>query len=141
MESRVVPMFRVLLLVIGLALAVAAGAWVLHLHSGNRGHALTIGVLEDAVKLPDPKLANERVALATRAGFDALNITTAWTPGQTTPDPGELQILHNVARASQSRHIQLLITVYAPRPRYAPTTAAAQEQYATFMAALARDLP
>ena len=134
-------MFRVVLLVVGLALAVAAGAWALHLHSGNDGQPLTIGVLEDAVKLPDPKLADERVALASRAGFNALNVTTAWTPGQTAPDPGELQILHNVARASQSHHVQLLITVYAPRPRYAPTTDAAQEQYATFMATLARDLP
>jgi hypothetical protein len=134
-------MFRVLLVVVGLALAVVAGAWALFLHTGNDGRKLTIGVLEDAVKLPDPKLADERVALATRAGFDALNITTAWTPGQTAPDPGELQILQNVAKASQSHHVQLLITVYAPRPRYAPTTDAAQEQYATFMAALARDLP
>ena len=134
-------MIRVLLLAIVVALALAAGAWALFLHSADHGHAITVGALEDAVKLPDPKPADERVAFASRAGFDALNITTLWRPGQTRPDPGELQILRNVASASQSHHLQLLITVYAPRPRYAPTTDAQQDVYAGFIATLARDLP
>jgi hypothetical protein len=134
-------MIRVLLLVVVVALALAAGAWALFLRSDDQGKGITVGVLEDAVKLPDPKLADDRVAFATRAGFQALNITTAWTTGQTKPDPGELQILRNVANATKRQHIQLLITVYAPRPRYAPITDAQQTQYASFMATLARDLP
>jgi hypothetical protein len=134
-------MIRVLLLAVGVALALAAGAWALFLHADAGGQRITVGVLEDAVKLPDLAQADERVAFASRAGFNALNITTAWTPGQTQPDPGELQILRDVATASQSHHLQLLITVYAPRPRYAPTTDAQQEVYARFMATLARDLP
>jgi hypothetical protein len=134
-------MIRLLLLVVGLALAIAAGAWALVIHSGNDARHLTVGALEDGVKFPDAKLADERIALADDAGFDALNITTAWTPGQTKPDPAELQILKNVASSSQNHDLQLLVTVYAPRPRYAPTTDAQQEQYAQFMATLARDLP
>jgi len=134
-------MIKVLLLVVVVALALAAGAWALLRSSSDHGQRITVGALEDAVKFPDPKLADERVAFASRAGFDALNITTAWTSGQTQPDPAELQILHNVANASQSNHLQLLITVYAPRPRYAPMTDAQQEVYAGFMATLARDLP
>ena len=134
-------MLRVLLLVVVVALALAAGAWALFLRSADHGNRITVGVLEDAVKLPDPTLADDRVAFASRAGFNALNITTAWTPGQTQPDAGELQILHNVARATQSRNMQLLVTVYATKPRYAPTTDAQQTQYATFMATLARDVP
>ena len=134
-------MIRVLLLAVVLALALAAGAWALFLHSADHGHRITVGALEDAPKLPDPKLADDRVAFASRAGFDALNITTAWTPGQTEPDPGELQVLRNVANASDSHHLQLLITVYAPRPRYAPMTDAQQDVFAGFMASLARDLP
>jgi len=134
-------MIRVLLLAVGLALALAAGAWALLLHTGDSGRKITVGALEDAVKFPDPQQADERVAFASRAGFNALNITTAWVPGQTSPDPAELQILRNVSNASQSHHLQLLITVYAPRPRYAPTTDAQQEVYAGFMATLARDLP
>ena len=134
-------MIRVLLLAVVLALALAAGAWALFMHSVDHGHPITVGALEDAVKLPDPKLADERVALASRAGFDALNITTLWAPGQTQPDPGELQILRNVANAAQNQNLQLLITVYAARPRYAPTTDAQQDTYSAFMATLARDLP
>jgi hypothetical protein len=134
-------MIRVLLLVVVVALALAAGAWALFVRTDAGGKRITVGVLEDAVKLPDPKLADERVAFASRAGFDALNITTAWTPGQTEPDAGELQILRNVANATQSRHLRLLITVYATKPRYAPMTDAQQGQYAAFMAALAKDLP
>jgi len=134
-------MIRVLLLTIVVALALAAGAWALFLHQVDQGHPITVGALEDAVKWSDPKLADERVAFATRAGFNALNVTTAWTSGQTTPDPGELAILRNVANASKTNGLQLLITVYAARPRYAPTTDAQQTQYASFMATLARDLP
>jgi len=134
-------MIRVLLLAVVLALALAAGAWALFLHSADQGRPITVGVLEDAVKLPDSKAAAERVAFAKQAGFSALNITTAWAPGQTQPDPGELQILRNVAHATESQGLQLLITVYAAKPRYAPMTDAQQTSYATFMATLARDLP
>ena len=134
-------MIRVLLLTIVVALALAAGAWALFLYSADHGHRITVGVLEDAVKWSDPKLADERVAFASRAGFNALNITTAWTPGQTEPDPGELEILRNVARASQRNHLQLLVTVYAARPRYAPMNDALQTQYADYLATLARELP
>jgi len=134
-------MIRVLLLAVVLALALAAGAWALFLHSADQGRPITVGVLEDAVKWPDSKTADDRVAFASRAGFSALNITTVWAPGQTQPDPGELQILRNVAHATESQGLQLLITVYAAKPRYAPMTDAQQTSYATFMATLARDLP
>src|SRR6476620_7686946 len=106
MESRVVPIIRVLLLTIVVALALAAGAWALFLHRADRGDPITIGALEDAVKWSDPKLADERVAFASRAGFNALNVTTAWTSGQTTPDPAELAILRNVANASKTEGLQ-----------------------------------
>ena len=96
-------MIRVLLLAVVLALALAAGAWALFLRSADHGHPITVGALEDAVKWPDAKTADERVAFAGRAGFNALNITTAWTPGQTQPDPGELQILRNVATPPRAR--------------------------------------
>ena len=46
-------MIRVLLLAAVLALALAAGAWALFLRT-DHGHPITVGALEDAVKLPDP---------------------------------------------------------------------------------------
>jgi hypothetical protein len=132
-----------LLLALALAAAVGVGAWALFLRSSgsDSGRPLLVGALEDAVKWPQPKLADERIALASQAGFNALGITSLWTPGQTEPDPGELAILRNVAASTRRRDIRLLITVYAPRPRYAPVTDVQQEEYANFMAALARDLP
>jgi hypothetical protein len=70
-----------------------------------------------------------------------LDITTLWTPGLTKPDPGELSILKGVAAATKRRRMRILLTVFAPRPRYAPLEDAQQEQFAAYMATLARDLP
>ncbi|MEK6276056.1 MAG: hypothetical protein AABM30_12090 [Actinomycetota bacterium] len=130
------------LLAAALAAAVAVGVWALFLRSSDSGgHPLLVGALEDAVKLPDPKLDDQRVGLATQTGLNMLNITTLWTPGLTQPDPGELRILRGVAAATERRKMRLLITVFAPRPRYAPLEDAQQEEFAAFTATLARDLP
>ncbi len=104
-------------------------------------HRLLVGALEDAVKWPQPKIADKRIALASQAGFNMLDITTFWTPGQTQPAPRELRILRNVAAATSRRRIRLLLTVFAPRPRYAPLRDELQQQFAGFMATLARALP
>src|SRR6185436_7521671 len=141
MESRVVPLMK-LLLAAGVVLALVAGGWALFLRSdSNHGNHLTIGALEDGVKFSDPKIAEEKVAFATRANFNALDITTAWAPGQTQPDPGELALLRGVADATQKADIHLLIAAYAAKARDAPMTDAQQDQYAQFMAGLARSLP
>lgn len=130
-----------LLLAAALAAIVAVGAWALFLRSSDSGHAIFVGALEDAVKLPQPDLADQRVGLASRAGLNMLDITTFWTPGMSQPDPGELSILRSVAAASNRRQIRLLLTVFAARPRYAPLSDAQQEEYAAFTAKLARALP
>jgi len=130
-----------LLLAAVLAAGLAAGAWAVFLRSSDDGHRLMVGALEDTVKLPEPQLADQRVALASQAGLDALNVTTAWAPGVTEPDPAELALLRNVAAAAERRGIRLLITAYALRPRDAPAEEAQQQEYADFMAALARGLP
>ena len=134
-------MIRVVLVAALVAAVVAGGAWALFLRSTDDGHGIVVGALEDAVKFPQPDLAEERVAFAGNAGLNALNVTTAWAPGQTKPDPAELQILHNVAESADKHHIQLLITAYAARPSFAPRSEAEQEQYAEFLATLARELP
>jgi hypothetical protein len=133
-------MMKVLLAALA-ALVLAGGAWALFLRSDDWGHPILVGALEDGVKYADPEIADQRVALAEEAGFDALDVTTAWVPGQTKPDPGELTVLRNVAAAVERRHMQLLITAYAPRPRFAPASEEEQQNYAEFMATLARELP
>src|SRR5262245_887938 len=141
MESRVVPMIRVMLVAALVAAVLAGGAWALFLRSSDDGHGLVVGALEDGVKIPQPELADQRVAFGSDAGFDALNVTTAWAPGQTAPDPGELQILRNVAKAAEKRGIALLITAYAARSGDAPRTPEEQAAYAQFLASIARALP
>jgi hypothetical protein len=130
-----------LLLAAALAAAVAVGAWALFLRSSEWGHPILVGALEDAVKLPETELIDQRIELAGQAGFNMLNVTTLWTPGLTEPDPDEVDILSSVETATTRRGMRLLITVQAPRPRYAPLTDAQQEEFAAFMSTLARALP
>jgi hypothetical protein len=124
-----------------LALVLAGGAWALFLREDAQGHRILVGALEDGVKFPQPEIADQRVELAEQAGFNALDVTTAWEPGRTEPDPAELLVLRNVAQAIEKRNMELLITSYAHRPRFAPVTDEEQQNYATFMATLARELP
>src|SRR5262245_30524600 len=133
-------MWKVLLAAL-VALVLAGGAWALFMREEDPGRRIDVGALEDGVKFAEPEIADQRVQLAKEAGFNALNVTTAWVPGQTEPDPAELTVLRNVANATKRRGIKLLITAYAPKPRYAPVTPEEQENYAKFMAALARELP
>jgi hypothetical protein len=130
-----------LLLAAALAAAVAVGAWALFLRSSDDGHPIWVGALEDAVKQPDPAVASQRVELASRAGLNALGITTLWAPGQSTPDPAELQVLRNVAAAAKRNRIRIVLSVFAGKPRFAPTTPQAQGQYAAYLVTLAHDLP
>ena len=131
-----------LLLAAGIVLALAAGGWALFLRStDDHGKTLTIGALEDGVKYSDQTLAEQKVEFAEKANFDGLDITTAWSPGQTKPDAGELALLRGVADATQKAGIQLLITAYAAKPSFAPMTDEEQDNYAQYMASLARSLP
>ena len=109
--------------------------------SGEEGNRIFVGALEDVVKQPDAKVADERVRLAQEAGFDALGITTPWSPGQTEPKPGELQLLRNIATAAQKYKIRILLSVFQYRNRDTPTTDAEQQEFAEHTAALARALP
>ena len=133
-------MWKVLLAALA-ALVLAGGAWALFMREEDNGRQIDVGALEDAVQIHLPEVADQRVELAEQAGFNALNVTTRWMPGQSQPDPGELTLLRNVADAAEKRDMKLLITTYAGRPRDAPVTEQEQENYARFMASLARQLP
>jgi hypothetical protein len=124
-----------------LALVLAGGAWALFLREVDHGHPLLVGALEDGVKWAEPKVADHKVGLATLAGFNALNVTTAWVPGQTRPTPEELTILRSVSAATVKRNMHFVITAYAPRPSFAPVSEEQQQSYAEFSATLARELP
>src|ERR1700694_5204832 len=84
-QSRVMPMTKVVLAAV-LVAVLAGGAWALFLRP-SYGHAIWVGALEDSVKQPDPAAADAGVALVSQAGFNALGMTTPWTPGQRQPEP------------------------------------------------------
>jgi hypothetical protein len=129
------------LVAVVLALVLAGGAWALFLREEDQGHPLLVGALEDGVKWAEPEIADEKVEFATQAGFNALNVTTAWVPGQTAPTPDELTILRSVSAATEKRNMHFVITAYAPRPRFAPVSEDEQQNYAEFSATIARELP
>ena len=94
-----------LLVAAALALVLAGGAWALLMREEEQGNSILVGALEDGVKFPQPQIADQRVGLAEAAGFNALNVTTAWVPGQTAPVAGELLVLRNVATAGRMKKI------------------------------------
>jgi hypothetical protein len=124
-----------------LALVLAGGAWALFLREDGTDHAILVGALEDGVKWAEPEIADQKVEFATLAGLNALNVTTAWVPGQTEPTPEELTILRSVSAATEKRDMYLVITAYAPRPLFAPVSEEEQQNYAEFSAAIVRELP
>ena len=128
---------------LGLALTVTAAlALVACAPLGDdTGHDIFVGALEDVVKHPDPAESQRRVRQASAIGFDALGITTPWAPGQTEPDPTQLQMLKNVAEASQAENIRVLLSVFQYRSRETPITDEEQQQFADYTALLARELP
>ena len=133
-------MLKVLVVAV-LALVLAGGAWALFMREDGTDHGILVGALEDGVKWAEPEIADQKVELATQAGFNALNVTTAWVPGQTTPTDEELTILRSVSGATGKRDMHVVITAYAPRPVFAPVSEEEQQNYAEFAATIARELP
>src|SRR5438876_5911292 len=137
MRSRVVRVTKALLAAV-LAVAVAVGVWAVFLRDSGGGHGIFVGALEDAVKESNPAAADGRVAQARRAGFDALGVTTLWTPGQTEPSAPELAVLRNAAAAARRSRIRVFLSVFTARSRDTPGTDERQRQFAAYTAVLAR---
>ena len=56
------------------------------------------------------------------AGFRALRMTTLWAPGLTRPTAVEGRVLANAVQAARENGIRVYLSVFAARPRDAPTT-------------------
>jgi hypothetical protein len=124
------------------AIAVAALALALAgCGFGEEKREFVVGVVEDSTRLPDPDAARGRVQAVRDAGFDAIRITSIWTPGQTEPDPAELDVLRNVATASEELDIRLFIAVYHAGSSTTPQTDEQRSEFAAYAASLARQLP
>ena len=123
-------------------LLVALAAFLLLAPSADAGGPkMLIGVADDFVKQPDPALAKMNMDLAALAGFDSLRVTAAWSPGQTSPSPTELELLRNAAIAAQLGGMQLFLAVYPRGSSVTPLTDAARGEFASFAASIARSIP
>jgi hypothetical protein len=105
------------------------------------GPAMALGVAEDSVRSADPLVAKTRMALIRAAGFDALRVTSNWTPGELQPGPAESRILANVAAAAELTGMRVILSVYNPGSRTTPVTPEARAQLAAYAAAAVAALP
>ena len=100
-----------------------------------------VGAAEDAGKTTSFVEAKAKMDLARLAGFDAIRLTSIWSPRQTAPERNELLSLRNAADAAELHGIRVLLSVYHRDRRTTPLTARARSQFAEYTAAIVREIP
>ena len=123
---------RLLVLAV-LALLVAPAA--------DAGTVMFVGAAEDQARSLDPVVAKTQMDLAALAGFDAVRMTSVWSPGRREVSGEELTVLQNAAAAAQLDGIRLILTVYHRNQRTTPLTAQARADFASYAASIARAVP
>jgi hypothetical protein len=122
------------------ARAILAGVLVAGLLAGcggSKAPAFVVGAVDDAAKSGD---ADAKVALARRAGFEALVFSAVWTPPLSAPPAGELDALRRAAEAADRAGIRPIVAVY----QFSGTTPLTDEdrsRFAAYAAAIPRAIP
>jgi hypothetical protein len=101
----------------------------------------TVGVWEYFIRDPDPAAARRKLEDTAAAGFAAAITNSFWEPGEREPSEDELSELRNAATAADEAGITPLLIVQSPGSRTTPNTAALREEFASYTASLARQLP
>ena len=128
-----------------LALTGAAAAALLLLggcslpNGDDEDDSLVVGVADDAVREPDR--GDTVMQQLADAGFRAVRITTIWDPGETEPAADELDALRRVADSAKQHDVRIFLSVYQAGSATTPLTDEARDQFATYAAAVARDVP
>ena len=105
------------------------------------GHRLVVATVDDAVKQTDPKLAAALMKICHDAGFDAVMVSSMWTPGSRAPSAQERLTLGNVVKAADTEGMQVFVFVWHGLNGATPRTVAARQRFAAYSAALARGFP
>jgi hypothetical protein len=100
-------------------------------------HPLVVGAVEDAAKSGDPAA---KMALARRAGFRAIVLSSVWEPPLEAPPPDELSRLRAAVDAAVAARIRPVVAVYSFASA-TPLTAEARAQFAAYAASIPRALP
>jgi hypothetical protein len=116
----------------GLALAPAALAG---------GPAMVVGATEDAVRQPTLVASKTQMDMLRLAGLDGIRVTQIWTPGQTAPTEGALQVLRNVTTAAQLDGVRITLSITNQGSRTTPLSDEDQADFAAYAGAVATVLP
>jgi hypothetical protein len=108
---------------------------------GPLGHRLLVATVDDAVKQTDPKLAASLMKVSHDAGFDAIMVSSMWTPGATAPSAQERLALANVVRAADAEGMRVFVFVWHGLSGHTPRTVATRRKFAAYTAAVARAFP
>jgi hypothetical protein len=75
------------------------------------------------------------------AGFNALGVTSYWDPGLAEPTAEELAVLADTAARAEDEGVTLVVAVFHRGSRTTPLTDAARSQFASYVAAIVRQVP
>jgi hypothetical protein len=107
----------------------------------SRRNTFVVGTVDDSLAQQDPASANLLVDISHRAGFDAVTLSAFWEPGRTTPRADTVRALRNVAAAARRDGMNLFVVASHGLASTTPKNAHERSQFASFAAALVRDVP
>jgi hypothetical protein len=117
-------------------LVAAAGLALLLAGCGGHRH-LIVGGVEDAAKWADP---GGNMALARRAGFQVIVLSSVWSRGATAPAADELYRLKTAVDVAQRAGIQPIVAVYSFSGD-TPLTPRARAAYTAYAVSLLERIP
>ena len=100
-------------------------------------HVLIVGGVEDAAKWGDP---SGNMALARRAGFRVIVLSSIWRRPLWAPGAVELDSLRGAIDAADAAGIRPIVAVYSFSSE-TPLSARDRAQFASYAAAIAREIP
>jgi hypothetical protein len=104
------------------------------------GPSMLVGADENGARQPDLVVAKAKMDLLRAVGYDAVRISTIWSPGQTSPSDAELLVLGNAVSAANLSGVRPILSVTVAGSATAPVTADAQSQFAQYAASIAQSL-
>jgi hypothetical protein len=105
------------------------------------GPKLLVGAAEDIVRQPTVVQAKAQLDLMSLAGLKAVRITSTWSPGLRAPLPGEQNAIDIVADAASLTGTRVIVQVFHKDFATTPLTDGARDEFAAYVAAIARDNP
>jgi hypothetical protein len=105
------------------------------------GPSLVLGATEDAVRSVTLAQTKTQMDLLVLAGFGAVRITQAWTPGERVLSAQDRTVLQNVTAAAKLANVTVVTSVMNAGSRTTPLTAADQADFAAYAAAVVKTVP